>query len=143
MTFHNKRPKGGLKSRKTNVFYFFVDDNVVLDDEDDEVTSVDFNEDEVLQRCQDFQKDYEKRKNLSSQPIPPSRPVPKPRQFISGRPLTDSSSPKTQQNPKATTVSWGKKLQCFFIKICRGSFVEFSDSETSVKKVVEFGSKLK
>merc|ERR1712083_509537 len=29
-----------------------VDDNVVLDDEDDEVTSVDFNEDEVLQRCQ-------------------------------------------------------------------------------------------
>ena len=108
-----------------NVFYFFVDDNVVLDDEDDEVTSVDFNEDEVLQRCQDFQKDYEKRKNLSSQPIPPSRPVPKPRQFISGRPLTDSSSPKTQQNPKATTVSWGKNLYNVFFLLLNYVVVVF------------------
>ena len=50
----------------------------------DEEESVDFNEEEVLQRCQDFQKDYEQRK--IQQQIPP---VPKPRHFIQGRPLAE------------------------------------------------------
>ena len=76
----------------------FTDENVILDDEEDEETSVDFNEEEVLQRCQDFQKDYEKRKN-QTQPTPP---VPKPRQFIGGRPISDSSVAKTQHTPRST-----------------------------------------
>ena len=81
-----------------NFYILFTDENVILDDEEDEETSVDFNEEEVLQRCQDFQKDYEKRKN-QTQPTPP---VPKPRQFIGGRPISDSSVAKTQHTPRST-----------------------------------------
>ena len=86
-------------------------EKVVLEDEDDEERSVDFNEEEVLQRCHDFQKDYEKRKNQGGQPdciaekstVCISPPVPKPRQFIGGRPISESAA-KTQHSPR-TTVS--------------------------------------
>ena len=93
------------------MFFFILGEKVVLEDEEeDEEKSVDFNEEEVLQRCHDFQKDYEKRKN-QGQPdcfaekstLCSSPPVPKPRQFIGGRPISESAA-KNQHSPR-TTVS--------------------------------------
>ena len=93
-----------------NLFHLFLGEKVVLEDEDDEERSVDFNEEEVLQRCHDFQKDYEKRKNqvqpdsfAEKSTVCISPPVPKPRQFIGGRPISESAA-KTQHSPR-TTVS--------------------------------------
>ena len=67
--------------------------HVPEDDLDEDEVSVDFNAEEVLQRCHDFQKDYEERKNLISQSSSP--PVPKPRNLIQGRPLTASAASET------------------------------------------------
>ena len=108
--FETGQPLIHTKSLFTLVFYLFLGEKVVLEDEDDEEKSVDFNEEEVLQRCHDFQKDYEKRKN-QGQPdcfaekstLCSSPPVPKPRQFIGGRPISESAA-KNQHSPR-TTVS--------------------------------------
>jgi hypothetical protein len=62
-----------------------------VEDDEEDVESVDFNEDEVLQRCQDFLKDYDKSKQqIKSLPQPP---VPKPRNMIIGNTLEDQVDP--------------------------------------------------
>ena len=71
------------------------------DDEDEDEESVDFNEEEVLQRCQDFQKDYQERKNNQKQQQPP---IPKPRQFISGRPLSEPPKPSVRTRSSSLTL---------------------------------------
>ena len=72
------------------------------DDEDEDEESVDFNEEEVLQRCQDFQKDYQERKNNQKQQ--PQPPIPKPRQFISGRPLSEPPKPSVRTRSSSLTL---------------------------------------
>ena len=50
---------------------------------------------EVLQRCQDFQKDYEESKRKKQQP-----PVPKPRQLIGGRSVASAASTSQEPQPE-------------------------------------------
>ncbi len=64
-------------------------------DDDQEEEEVDFNEEEVLQKVNEFQKDYEQRRLVTK---PASAPIPKPRQFISGRPL-NTTQPQQQEPP--------------------------------------------
>ena len=72
--------------------------NVEDVDDGDEDESVDFNEEEVLQRCQEFQKDYQERKSKKQ------IPVPKPRQFIAGRPLSEPPKPSVRTRSSSLTL---------------------------------------
>ena len=72
------------------------------DDDDEDEESVDFNEEEVLQRCQDFQKDYQERKNNQKQQ--PQPPIPKPRTSIIGRPLSEPPKPSVRTRSSSLTL---------------------------------------
>ena len=75
-----------------------VEDVIDVDDGDED-ESVDFNEEEVLQRCQEFQKDYQERKSKKKQV-----PVPKPRKSITGRPLSEPPKPSVRTRSSSLTL---------------------------------------
>ena len=45
-----------------------VDADAIEDNDEEEIADVDFDEEEVLQKCQEFQKDYQERKSQKQQP---------------------------------------------------------------------------
>ncbi len=70
-------------------------DEVVSEEED-----IDFNEEEVLQRCQDFLKDYDRSKQRKSLPAV-SPPVPKPRKILN---VEDPPRPSLRTRSSSLTI---------------------------------------